>query len=331
VASLPSIDAAEERADTWIRQIRKAIESDSELAPILERGCGWAAVGSIGRRETVADSDVDLVLLRPTTAIGVSIDDLNAADRRAREIVQAALSVKVSRGQDLTQPTRESEIACADRIGGEYDSRTLHTRRVLLLTESVAVAGDAARDRVRAAVFREYFSRSRSKGKHMLSLVNDVVRYYRTLMIDYKAKIDSEGKTWASRNVKLRHSRKYWFFATALALVAADRSDPDRDAAESKAIELLDLSPTKRLQAALQHAKMSDSSDVVRCFDHFLGLYGDPKRRKSLESLDHADRAADATFQEFQKSSDDLHRAMLDLIAQLPDEWRRDIIGHFLL
>ena len=327
----PNIRAARSRAERWVRRIRKAIDSDRELKALLDRQCGWAAVGAIGRRETVDGSDVDLILLRPNIAAGVALDDLSAADRRAREVVQNALGVKVSRGQDLTQPTRETEIACVDRIGGEHDNRTLHTRRILLLTESVSVAGPRARRRVREAVFREYFSQSRSKGRHMLSLVNDIVRYYRTLMIDYKAKVDSEGKTWAPRNVKLRHSRKYWFFSTALAMVAADRSTKSLEDAEARAIEMLDLPPTDRLLEGLRLARVLGRPAVVDCFDRFLGLYGDPVRRSALERLAHSDRNRDATFREFRESANALQDAIVDTIDDLPEAWRRDLIGHFLL
>lgn len=330
--TLDSLDAARVRSEQWIASMAAVIASDPIVHAVTTRGCGFVAVGSVGRREAVEGSDVDLILVASSGAVDVSTTELRTADRRARELIRDALGVKVSRGEDLTQPTLEADIACSDRIGGEHDTRALHTRRILLLTESVPIAGNAARESVRGAVFREYFSRSRSKGKHMLSLVNDIVRYYRTVMIDYKAKVDFEGKTWAGRNVKLRHSRKFWYFATALAFVAADNSAPEADDAERIVQGLLDLPPADRLREATRRAGPAcDPGTVLARYDAFLSLYGDPERRERLEGLPHDGRRGDSAFEEFRTNSNGLHDAMLDCIDSLPAPWRRDLLSHFLL
>lgn len=329
-AAAPNVARAERLAGEWIDRIRRALDADPELRRAVAAGCGWAAVGSVGRREVVAGSDVDLLLLRPSSSVEIGPQDLADADRRARQVVRETLRVSVSAGADLTQLTSEAEIACSDRIGGEHDSRALHTRRILLLTESVAVGGAPARDAVRDALFREYFARSRSKGKHMLSLVNDIVRYYRTLMVDYKAKLDAEGKAWAPRNVKLRHSRKYWFFGTAMALIAADRSAADPGESEREASRLLDESPTARLVQSADRCGVPVDA-VVTCYDRFLEMYGDSARRDALERLDHAHRHTCPVFARFRESAVELHREMLAVVERLPPEWRNDLLSHFLL
>lgn len=320
---------AQEFSTDRIARIRDVIQGSPEGEEGEAQGLGWVVTGSLGRLEALEASDVDLMLLVPP---GLKADDFKNLDQAIRVRLREALAIKVSKGENLTSPTSHEDIASPSRIGGDNDNVTFLTKRILLLTESRAVVRPEARLAFRDAIFGAYFKHVQTKGLHLLSLINDLTRYYRTVCVDYKARIDHEGKSFGARNMKLRHARKYWFFSTMLATVAAAaRFERNLDRAELEAKSLLDKTPTERLLGSLEQANMLQHAVVICWYDRFLGLIGDPQVRTELEGTDHAERYRSKAFREMKENSDNLHLAMLEIIEALPPHWRRHVLSHFLL
>jgi len=59
-----------------------------------------------------------------------------------------------------------------------------------------------------------YTKTAKEKGGYPRALINELIRYYKTVAVDYLYKVEETNKPWALRNLKLRHSRKFWFFST---------------------------------------------------------------------------------------------------------------------
>ncbi|MGH8480711.1 MAG: hypothetical protein ACREXK_14405 [Gammaproteobacteria bacterium] len=81
------------------------------------------------------------------------------------------------------------------RIGLDTDTNTNTTRRVLLLTESISVCDDDVRKNVRELVIERYCDDYTPKARaldHCIYLPhflqNDLVRYWRTIAVDFGAK-----------------------------------------------------------------------------------------------------------------------------------------------
>jgi hypothetical protein len=87
------------------------------------------------------------------------------------------------------------------------------------------VSGSLEIEAIRRRILEAY-AEERTSGRHVLSFCNDIARYYNTLCIEYKAKIDEEGKDWCTRNMKLRHSRKLWYFSNILSIVNVSEAHP---------------------------------------------------------------------------------------------------------
>jgi hypothetical protein len=103
-------------------------------------------------------------------------------------------------------------------IGGEDDTNSNTTRRVLLLLESLPIGNREAYDRVRCQILIRYLrddhglARSSATFRVPRFLLNDLTRYRRTVTVDFVYKQRAEaGKKWALRNAKLRMSRKLVF------------------------------------------------------------------------------------------------------------------------
>lgn len=216
---------AHEHSEDVLRRARSACDRVIGDEGIDPARLSIVAVGSVGRREALSASDLDLVPIFSEPGV-LSPDQVS----RLRDRVREELGIDVSKGQDLTKECSIGELADLETIGGDHDETNALTRRVLVLTESAEVAGELGLATIRRGVLDAYAKHETTSGRHVLSLSNDVARYYRTLCIDYKAKIDTRDKAWCPRNAKLRHSRKFWYFSTMTAVVAAairtDRGAP---------------------------------------------------------------------------------------------------------
>lgn len=78
--------------------------------------------------------------------------------------------------------------------------------------------------------------------------LNDLIRYYRTICVDFEYKTFEANKPWGIRNIKLIFSRKLIYFSGVL--IAAEMYQ--RSAQQKKKIvkELISLSPVERLRKA---------------------------------------------------------------------------------
>ncbi len=104
-------------------------------------------------------------------------------------------------------------------VGGEADTNRALTYRMLALSEGQPINDSPAHKKIIRRL-AETYGRSHTAGHRLLSLATDIARYWRTLRIDYKHKVDERKKPWAVRALKLRSARRIGYFSSALHLVA---------------------------------------------------------------------------------------------------------------
>ena len=271
---------------TWARlvQIRRTLAGLHIPADI-----GVFAVGSLGRFESSAESDLDFAVVY----VGREI-----ATETAQEVRAALVATLRPHGHAILDKTFREAVelgALLRDIGGQGDTNVHLTYRALLLTEGVWLANAATADSITDAIFAAYASGATTRGRFLSSLQNDLHRYYRTICVDYRFKVESAGKHWAIRYFKLRHARKLWHLANlALFCRAARLPDDERDVHLARE---LPRPPLLRLCAVLRDLDgLPLAGDLVRAYDGYLAALADPLLRRALDQIDYAARNSDPLF-----------------------------------
>jgi hypothetical protein len=148
--------------------------------------------------------------------------------------------------------------------------------------------------------------------------LNDVVRYWRTICVDFAGKERERGGSgWGLRNAKLRNSRKVLFASGLLPLLLCEklgRADMARFLAEQ-----FSAPATSRIAYAFLAAGVPDSgARALGAYDQFLGVIDDAQRREHLAGLRREDAKRSPTFMDARRSGETLQEALLALLFETP-------------
>ncbi|MGB2807013.1 MAG: nucleotidyltransferase domain-containing protein [Sedimentisphaerales bacterium] len=290
--------------------------NDSKISGVKlipEEEASIVVFGSLARGEWTTGSDVDWTLL---------ID--GPADPEHRNIAHI-ISTRLEK-EGLGEPSPAGAFGnmafshdIIHQIGGQKDTNRNTTQRILLLLESRSVIDDFVYDRVIRSVLMRYLeddisfpSTKSNKYKIPRFLLNDIVRYWRTMAVDYAHKrYERAGKGWALRNIKLRMSRKLIFVSGLLTCfscylnpspsiggVSIGTRD-SRAGLVEHLVKYVGMTPLEVLTESLSKYALEDTArQIMDAYNSFLSKLADSDIRNHLEELDISKADTDKIFNE---------------------------------
>jgi predicted nucleotidyltransferase len=319
------------------RAIKERRKLRSVLAGFDSSDSSIVVFGSLGRDEFTPGSDIDWTLLVDGMADPAHFDTALEIRRKLKEL-----------GHD--PPGREGVFGnlafshnLIHQIGGEDDTNSNTTRRILLLVESEVIGRRDAHKRTLNNILHRYLNEDRglwygsSEFRVPRFLLNDIVRYWRTMAVDFAYKQRTRGNEgFALRNIKLRISRKLIFISGMLACFSCHLSlTPE----EKKLIyggksvqplvlhlqKTLSLSPLQLIASVVLKFEelWKPASTLFSTYDSFIKILADESSlpngktpRKHLDELSVEELENDELFQEARELSHRFRDAVHDIFLK---------------
>jgi hypothetical protein len=328
-----NIEDARKRTETTLLRLCKIIEGKPgpDTNVIVN--------GSLARQECTQGSDLDWTLLID----GVADSSVQGTFLEIQKALNVEEVIKVlglkPPGKEGTFGTLVFSQPIMHFIGGEEDSNSNTTRRVLLLLEAFPIGVQReAFDRVRKGILNRYIDEDRGLlqcGQDgtvrwiPLFLLNDFARYWRTMAVDFAYKqFDRGNKGYALRSIKLGISRKLLFASGLLscfwcdpAISKIDEQGPTKQNLINCLDTFLAKTPLERLACFfVVHIAATNSeflretaSDLFGAYDAFLGILNDPEKRAHIEALTPDGASMDSLFREAREIRGNFRLAIQDM------------------
>lgn len=325
----PVIALQEKLGTNWVN-INKAYEQ-SELKKeeifrktqaLLPEDTSLVLFGSMGRGEITTGSDTDWALLVDGCADSSHFDSI--AD--LKQIIENDHKPPTPGG---TFGGLMSSHELVHKIGGDSDTNKNTTRRILLLLESVPIGNAEAYDRVIRMILKRYISEDwgwmHKKVCIPRFLLNDIIRYWRTITVDFAYKRrQRSGEGWGLKTIKLRMSRKLIYVSGLLAcfndeLVGEEYPDDDLvHKAVSNLHSLLKYSPLEIVAKTLySYVEIEDHTRAIfENYDKFLELIDNEDNRKHFENISPTDAVEDVRFQEIREIGHNFQEALTEIFLE---------------
>jgi len=271
-----NIKGCYERSNTILKKLEPL---SGEFA---ESGTTLAITGSLARMEAAEGSDFDAYVIRSD-----GTETTDSAERLwSSALEKSGLSDPSGTGNfGSDQNLRCGEIV--ENIGGNNDDTRKLSQRVSLFLESKFIGDTDTANELIDRIVARYIGEKITNHQLGMFLLNDIIRFYRTICVDFEYKTEEEGKSWGIRNIKLVYSRKMIYFSGVIMCAElAQRSPGDK---RRFCIDMIQLTPVERVLKVMGIGALQS----LKYYDNFLGAMRDRNIRDEIKGVE-ADRRNDS-------------------------------------
>lgn len=195
-------------------------------------------------------------------------------------------------------------------IGGKNESNQTFTHRLLYLLEGEWLTNSDQFSQLRSQLIERYVRDTQHDHQLALFLLNDVIRFWRTMTVDFMFKTTEEEKPWGIRNVKLVFSRKLMY--TSGLFSVAQTVDRAKDAKVELLSKLFSMPVIDRMIDICGEARIGKA---LKSYDLFLKRLEEPSIRDRLKKVVPGDRQ-DPIFRELKNEGHHFTRELVGVFEK---------------
>lgn len=315
----PALKRALEFSRETLLRIRTALqaefgEPEADVSPLI------AVSGSLGRLEASYNSDVDCMIVYPGPPSSEA-----AVFRQRVNTILASVKVLTPEGDECSLPHSNPKgvfagdangVELCDKIGSRDEAYDNLSRRLLLLLESQFLWNKRYFDELRTQLLHKYsHDVAEDETKHFVLLVNDLIRYFRTICVNYHAVKGDEPEKWPIRNIKLRHSRIVMYASLLFCLGELSKftyGQPGRRRIDNgeppNKTALLEgyirMPPLERFVHLYEDNDDDNLFRLLSLYNNFLAVLGKKNSRDDLVNLPYERRYESEAFAALKTNSD---------------------------
>lgn len=317
----------------WQFSLEAIAKLRAGLADAVPEGVKTIAIaGSFGRLEASDLSDADCIIV---------IDDDPSVD--AEKVSKAAVKAVTSllREMGVNEPNPKGVFAAPRRfeemlppkqtgkLGSDEESPDILGKRMLMLLESQPLYRDDAYEECLEEIFKRYSAYVIPEtSKEHLVLLNDLIRYFRFICINYQASFERENEKWPLRNMKLRHSRVVMYSGLLFLLGEASKHSDEQKLKWVR--ENLSLTPLERIAKVYKANNDSSFYRVGGLYNTFLDRLSEEALREELNQIDYKDRYQNQTFATLKANSDALQAELSRFVYAQRGVWSERFFEYLL-
>ena len=255
--------------------------------------------GSLGRGEAGTNSDLDLFILSNNKKSAESrLDILRLLSEATRINSKLGFPEFSNDGQYLRVYSFPDML---NALGSPRDdNENLFTVRMLLILESKSVFNEDLYSQHIEKTLGHYFRDSRGRSSFRpLFLLNDLLRYWRTVCLNYELIRDDPKRPWRKKNINLKFSRMLTVFGTVLPIIAKPATNIEY------LIDLVNCSPMECLARGLDilgdHTLKAEFRSFLSHYEKFLVAKEKMGTKLSIDdaTLDRTMRESATEFSDF--------------------------------
>lgn len=274
-----------------------ALDHDDDVAVVL--------MGSWGRAEVTSGSDDDFMVL----VDGAERSEVDPTIDQVKTVLDQAPGDQGLFGEPVYCDS------LVENIGLDRDDNRNLTRRMLFLLESIPATAEEVHAVARRRVLNRYLDESVKDFRPPRFLLNDTIRYWRTLCVDFAGKEAIGPEKWGLRNAKLRTSRKILFAGGLLPIL--DCAELAAEAMPRFLEAQVDMPPTDRIASAFLKRGATDAGGrALGAYDEFLGLLDQPDFREELLEVTRPKADGSEAFAQVRRLAGDLQKGLLALLFE---------------